>query len=494
MTGPSATSSSVRRAAGVAGLVYVTAAAVENMEAFTAATRASPAADVRAMYADRTLALVTTAAGVVSLLAYAVFVLALVGVVWAGSAASASRRLALAGGLGAAALAAAALGSSAVLASDGGAGRGDAQVESIYTTALLLRTASGPLLALFLATAGAQALRERTLPRGLAGVACALAVPLALTPLGALDDGQALDAAVRAAFSLQVAWVAAAALWLTVGGAVPVVTFVRRAAFLLLVIAAGSVGIALLIAPGATLSFFSWRLAPEPLAAFAGGVYVGSAATYLAGLPCTERQARGLVLGAAVLSVSVLAITLTHLDPFDFSRGQAWAWVVLFGAFSAVMVVLSVAGVPENLAQDEPAVALASWTRRVFAVLCGVLTAGALALWIAPGAVAGPNPFALAPLGGRFAGSWLALLAVLAGWAALRNRGDEARLSALALVLLPAGVLLGALRTLPDLRPASAGLGYLAAWAMMWVSGALVLTRDPAVRGRGSPAGRRARR
>jgi hypothetical protein len=70
---------------------------------------------------------------------------------------------------------------------------------------------------------------------------------------------------------------------LTLGDGTDRVGFVRRAAFLVLVLAAGLVGLGLLAAPGATGSFFSWTLEPDALAAFAGGVYIGSAATYAVG-------------------------------------------------------------------------------------------------------------------------------------------------------------------------------------------------------------------
>ncbi len=66
-------------------------------------------------------------------------------------------------------------------------------------------------------------------------------------------------------------------------------------------------------------------------------------------------------------------------------------------------------------------------------------------------------------MGGRFAGSWTVMLGFLAGWAAVANRRDEARLPALALIALPA-VALGAARTM-DADPAYvAGLVLLLAW------------------------------
>ena len=62
------------RIAGAAGLAYVIASGVENMELLRAPAFGAPAAEIRAAYADGALAAVTLGAGALSLAAYAVFV------------------------------------------------------------------------------------------------------------------------------------------------------------------------------------------------------------------------------------------------------------------------------------------------------------------------------------------------------------------------------------------------------------------------------------
>ena len=451
-----------RRLAGIAGLGYIAGVAIENMEILEAPTLASPVADVRALYEDQALAAATTAAGAAALVFYGLFAVALFrmlrGRPWA--------VVALVGGIGGPLVAAAGLVASAILVAN--QGLSDGEVSGLFDFLLRARLVSGVFVAIFLAGVGVAALRSRALPTWLGWYAVALAVPMALVPLTALTENQSLEVAVRIAFALQTLWIFLAGLWLAFGDGVAVVTLVRRSAFALLVIAAGLIGIALVAVPGAAGEFFSWDLGPEPLAAFAGGVYVGSAAVYAAGLGRGEREVRGLVAGAVVLSVSVFAITLAHLDLFDFDRLQAWAWVVLFGGFSLVTAGLFALGGPER--EEEAAPPLAPWTRLLFATLAALLGSLAVALWIDPTALAAP--FELSPLGGRFAGSWVALLAVLAGWAALRNRADEARLPALALAALPAGALIAALRTLPDLEPAG---GYIAVVVLLFAVGMTLL-------------------
>jgi hypothetical protein len=442
---------------------------IENMEVLEAPTRASPVDDVRAFFEDQALATVTTTAGAVSLVFYCAFVVALVRLLreraghrdpWS--------ELALAGGLAGPLVATAALVATALLTADGGLS--DDRVADLFDFSQRVRVVSGIFVAMFLGGVGVTALRSKALPTPLSAYACALAVPMAVVPFAALSEEKSLAVAVGIVFALQTLWIFFMSLWLLLADGVDPVAFIRRSAFLLLVMAAGLIGIALVAVPAATAEFFAWDLAPEPLAAFAGGVYVGSAFTYAVALPRGEREVRGLVLGAVVLSVSVFVITVAHLDLFDFDRLQAWTWVALFGGFSVVTTGLLVVGPPERW--DEPSPPLSPPVRLLLAVLALVLGALALALWIEPTELAGASPFELPPLGGRFAGSWVALLAVLAGWAAVRNRVDEARLSAIGLVLLPAGALVAALRTISDLEPAG---GYLAVLALLLATGAVVL-------------------
>jgi hypothetical protein len=460
-----------RLLAGGAGLGYVAGVSVENGEILEAPTLTSSVADIRALYDDQAFTIVTTFAGILALVFYLVFAVAVFGLLR-----ERARRgeawtvVGLVGGVGGPALAAAGLVAAAILAVGGAEGLSDDRVEDLFDFSLRLRIVSGIFVAMFLLGVGLAALRSGALPRWLCWLACAIAVPMAVVPLAAFIDDESLRIGVGIAFGCQTLWIFFTSVWLLLADGVGVVTLVRRAAFLTLVIAAGLIGIAMIAVPAATGEFFSWELAPAPLAAFAGGVYVGSAAAYAVALPGMRSQVRGLVMGAVVLSVSVLIVTLTHLDPFDFDRLQAWAWVVLFAVFSLVTTgVLLLEG---RDGADEPGPALAPWTRAALALLAGLLGALAIALWVDPTGLSGPSPFDLPPLGGRFAGCWVALLAVLAGWAALRNRVEEARLSLVALVTLPAGALAGALRTISDLEPAP---GYMGGLALLLATGIVLL-------------------
>jgi hypothetical protein len=421
----------MRRITGAAALAYVVLAAIENMELLGLPGLGAPASEIRAAYADRALGIVTVGAGALSLLAYVVF-----------AATLGARRLwpAVAG----AGLAGAGVAAAALLASGGD--------PALFDLQLRLRYLAGPLMGLFLIGAAGAPLRR---------LALIVAAPLFLTPLALTG----LELPAQLAFAGHAAWIWLAGLWLTA-------PTVRHAAFLMLVVAAGLVGISLLAVPGATGVFFAWGLAPESLAAFAGGVYVGSAIVYAVALRAPAREAHGLVVAAVVLSVSVLASTLAHLEPFDFGRLQAWAWVALFAGFGITTCVLAVRG-PWWPA---PGPRLPAWTRGLLGAVASLLGGVGVALWIDPAA------FSLAPLGGRFAGSWVAMLSTLAAYAALADRRREARLPALALIALPAGALVAAART-------GAGPGYLLALMLLVAVGAVVLAVSAAPGG----AARRAR-
>jgi hypothetical protein len=415
-----------RPIAGAAALAYVVAAAVENMDVLDAPLLGASRAEIRAALADQALGLVTSVAGLVALACYVVFAFA-ARPRWA--------PVAVAGAL---------LAAVGILL-----GRNP----DLFDWQLRLRFLAGPLMAVFLLAA------RDAFPRSLQRLAGAVSVGLVLTPFALTGDhGRQITAAL--AFSTHALWIWLAALWLLFGGRPPA-EFARRSAFLMLVVAAGMVGVALLIVPGATETFFAWGLKPDSLAAFAGGVYVGSAVVYAAGIR-NPRAARPLVPAAVVLSVSVLFWTLVHLEVFDLGRLQAWAWLVLFAGFGLVTTALALRRHPRDAGPPLP-----GWARVVFATVAAALGVVGVALW------ADPVGFGLPPLGGRFAGSWTVMLAVLSGWAAARNRADEACLPALALVTLPLGALLGAAQTGVH-EPA-----YLAGLAALFLAGIALLSAAP---------------
>jgi hypothetical protein len=462
-----------RRISGIAGLSYVAGVAVENQEVLNAPTLFSSVDEIHANYADHAFAVVTSFAGILAQVSFVVFVAAMV--VWLrdrDGEADPWPTIALAGGIASTAIAAAGLAGNAPLVAGSDAGVSDDVAGTLFDIRLLTQFVAGGFVALFLGGVGISALRSRALPWPLPQLALAIGAALLLAPIAAFEQTHGLELAAAVAYGANTLWIFLTGTWLVLADGLSPLAFLRRAAFLVLVLAAGLVGIALITAPDGTGQFFAWVLAPEPLAAFAGGVYVGAAAAYALALPRSAREVRGLVLGAIVLSVSVLIVTLAHTDQFDFDRLQAIMWVVLFATFSLVTIALFVLERPAGEARPAR---LSGWARTLLGAIAVAGAALAVALWVDPSGVSGPSPFELPPLGGGFAGSWVALLAVACGWAAVRDRVDEARASALLLVALPAGALVAALSTIDALNPAGAAAAYIAALTALVLTGVAVL-------------------
>ena len=459
------------RGTGFAGIGYAVGVGVENMDVLDTARLGSPAGPIRESFLDSAQVLVGVVSGGMALVLFVVFAAGLYRRMPAGDGWA---RAGLVGGIAAPCLVVVGLAADAVLGVRL-AGLSDSDVLRLFEIHPRLQLVAGVLVALFLIGFGVAGLRTGALPRRLALPACLIGVPLLLAPLAMLDGSGVSAVLATVVFGVFSLWVFLTGVWLVLAGPIPEIVFVRRAVFLVLVVAAGLVGLALLAVPAATSTFFSWGLAPPPLAAFAGGAYLGSAVAYAAALTRPRHEVRGLVLGAAVLSGSVLVVSVAHRDQFDLERLPAWAWFVLFGAFTLLTTALlaldrDVGGAPRG---PQP---LARWQRALLVAVATTLAAVAFVLWSVPATAAGFSPFDMGPLGGRFAGCWVALLATAAGWAAWQG-GVAARLPALALVALPAGMLLGAARTADQLRPAGVA-AHVVGLTVVLLAGAAIASRS----------------
>ena len=246
--------------------------------------------------------------------------------------------------------------------------------------------------------------------------------------------------------------------------------------------AAGLVGVAMLIAPRSTGTFFSWGLAPAPLAAFVGACYVASALVF--GWAAWKEPwvgQRGLCVAVLGLATPTLVATAHHRDVFDFGRWQAVAWVVLFGASVSCFGTLVL-----RRRRDRPSspFAYGPVARVVLVAVSAIYAAAAVVLWAWPGTVSDDGPITAGPLGLRFVGSWAAFLALTAAYAAMHPRIDEARLAVAALVVFPLAASFAAVAHTEELRarPAAvtvAGLVALAVGGLSVLSGGRNMVPPP---------------
>src|SRR5215211_2187409 len=242
---------SMRLVAGAGALGYVVFVGVENMDVLEAPTLGSPIAEIRATYADdNALAVVTAFCGALALLSYVVFVPALVGMLRPLEPRGESWSLvALVGGIAGPAVAAAGATATAVLTYTATAGLSDELTRTLFDFHVLAQLIAGVFVSVFLVAVGIAGLRTAALPRWLAWFALPIGALAALLPIAALTADDALELAATLVYAGQTLWVFAAGLWLLLAHGQGFATQLRQGAFLVLVLAAGLVGIALLAVP-----------------------------------------------------------------------------------------------------------------------------------------------------------------------------------------------------------------------------------------------------
>jgi len=242
----------------------------------------------------------------------------------------------------------------------------------------------------------------------------------------------------------------------------------------LVAFAAGVVGVLMLIAPDSTDRYFSWALAPAPLAALVGACCVASAAVF--GWAAARQGwpgLRPLCFAVFGLTVPTLVATIHHRSVFDFGRWQAVLWLGLFVA-SPVLFGLTIALAGRAARPAGPS--LHPWARVALGVMSAGYAAIAIAAWSWPSTVAAHGPIASGPMGIRFAGAWAAFLSILAAYAVVRPRWTENRTALAGLVAWPAATLGAALLHVDELRH-GARMPYIAGLVVMTgLAGAVLLT------------------
>ena len=462
----------LRRIGGAGGIAYTVLVAIENLDVLKTPALGAPPLEIARHYtAEHDALAVMAIAGGLALSAYVVFAVGVFGMVRGdrGGRAEPWAVLGLAGGIAGPALAAAGQAAHATLLVRAHAGlSADSATAFLYDIHLEVQTVAALFIALFLAGMAAAGRRSGAMPGPFVWSGWVLALYVILLSPAAYATGAGAQRTVLVGFALTALWELALGGWmvLTTGTAPtePLPVLARRAMFGLVAIAAGVSGVALVAFPGSTPTFFSWGLSPSPLASLIGAFYIASAVTFALAVSRNWRETRGLTVGIVGLSVPIFVVSLVHHDIFDFGVPQAWAWVLLFGAFPIAAIVLMVTQ-PHAVGQGRPA-DMPTWARAVLAIIAGALIAAAAALWIDPIGMTRHVPFVVPPLGGRVLGGWMAFLAVLAVWSAARARWEEIKLPVLALLLLPLGGLAAVARSANDLESTHRG-AYVVAFALV---------------------------
>ena len=167
----------------------------------------------------------------------------------------------------------------------------------------------------------------------------------------------------------------------------------------------------LYLVPSRAEADYAWAIVPPVSAAFMGAGYLaGTVATGLGAFVARRfSSVWALVPGFAVLGGLLFAATLIHADRFRWDYPPTWIWTAIYAALPVVATYLTLAqrrlAPPAEVSSDP---GLAAIRAPLFALGC-VLTAVALALYVAPDALLERWPWEITPLLARVFGGWYVL-------------------------------------------------------------------------------------
>jgi len=202
------------------------------------------------------------------------------------------------------------------------------------------------------------------------------------------------------------------------------VQLLSRAGVVVLFLLAVANGAFLYLLPAQAEAHYAWAIAPPINAAFMGAGYLaGTVATALVVFATRSwRSLRMLPLPLIVLSVGLLAATLVHADRFRWDYPMTWLWT---GVYAAVPFGVAALWFRQERAAPAPPPAdpCLRGVRLVSAALGGLVVAGSVALFVAPGALGELWPWPLTDLLARTVASWYALIGtslLVCGWSLRR--------------------------------------------------------------------------
>jgi hypothetical protein len=133
---------------------------------------------------------------------------------------------------------------------------------------------------------------------------------------------------------------------------------------------------------------------PPLHARFLGAVYLSGLTVLVGGLLARSwREIRLVPILTALWTGGLCVISLFHLDSFDFARPQTWVWFAAYVIYP--LIALRLAWRHRHVEPDAAPAAglLPVWARRYLVGQGAVLTALALGLLLAPGALADVWPW-----------------------------------------------------------------------------------------------------
>jgi hypothetical protein len=194
---------------------------------------------------------------------------------------------------------------------------------------------------------------------------------------------------------------------------------------------------AIALSPADTKANFAWPIQPVVMASVLGAFYMSSAPLFL--LPfCARRweNIRVMILPATLFTIVQLLATFLHWDKFSVGTLPFYVWFASYFLPPPIFIAMywwqQQAATP-SAKSDRP---LFSPFRWLLVFLGGLLTLGALAVFIIPDLLIPIFPWKLTPLTARSLCGWLIAVGTLLLSMARENHWTRVRLGAPMLILL----------------------------------------------------------
>lgn len=198
-------------------------------------------------------------------------------------------------------------------------------------------------------------------------------------------------------------------------------------------------GVSTFVFAGRTDDLFAWTIQPPLTAAFMGAGYWATVAlVVLAARAPTWEYARIAFPSTIVFAVLVLVATALHFDRFHQSRPITWAWIAIYVAVPALLILFGLREARRSRRQLVRDVPMPVWAMVLLGTQAAVMVPLGAALFAAPELFDVVWPWPLTPLTGRVVGAWLIGLGLGAAHSALERDWRRARPAAATAVLFGA--------------------------------------------------------
>jgi hypothetical protein len=183
---------------------------------------------------------------------------------------------------------------------------------------------------------------------------------------------------------------------------------------------------------------------PPLHARFLGAVYLSGLTIMIGGLMARSwRDIRLVPILTALWTGGLCVISLFHLDRFDFATPQPWVWFAAYVIYPLIAIALAWRHRPVEPGAHEAA--LPAWARRYLIGQGVVLTAVALGLLFAPGALADVWPWPIDQLLAQIYSAPLLAYGVGSVLLARQRTLLEIRVVVAGMLVFTAGVLLASI-------------------------------------------------